>query len=155
DRGEGEECEARRGTHPLFSPRGPAPASGNSPEFSGVTARAMLRALMPTAPRASLLAVLAAASLLVRAAPAAAQDPPPPLPPSDAPLPPSDAPPPRPDRAPPPVAVAPPVAEPPPVVEPPPVPEPPPARDDARVLKGQALLTPVLLDSAFVSTHVG
>ena len=97
---------------------------------------------------------MAAASALVlmlaAPAPASAQDPPPLLPPSDAPpaLPPSDAPRPLPADGP-----APPAAEPP--VDAAPEPGARPSRDDARVLKGQTLLTPVLLGSAFVSTYAG
>lgn len=116
---------------------------------------------MRLSPRALALAALTAATgfILSIAAPAAAQDPPPPLPPSDAPLPPPDAPPapmPPAGRPEPPARDRPasPAVEPP---TPPPgdaEPGPRPPRDDARFLKGQTLLTPALLDSAFVATHV-
>jgi hypothetical protein len=88
-------------------------------------------------------ASLAVAALLV-AAPAAAQDPPPPLPPADVP----------PD--PPPTDPHPPAAPPatPAVVEPPPA-EAPARHDDTRSLKGHAFRPPLLLDTAFATTHVG
>ena len=118
----------------------------------------MLRAPMRSALRA-LLHAASAASILALAATAVAQDPPPPFPPADAP-PPSADPPPPPERlgpvAPAPQALPPPA--PPPPAEPPPAPlEPASAhpRDDARVLRGQTFLTPVLLDTAFVTTHAG
>ncbi|APR78031.1 Hypothetical protein A7982_03378 [Minicystis rosea] len=98
-------------------------------------------------------ASIVAVAVLVLAAPAAAQDPPPPLPPADLPPepPPSaDKPPPSIDK-PPPVVAEPPVA--PPAIEPPASPSPA-RRDDTRTLRGHAFRPPLLLDNAFVSTHV-
>lgn len=88
---------------------------------------------------------LCAASVAL-ASPALAQDPPPPSPPADAP---PDPPPPLPPEAPPP----------PPAAAQPPGADAPAAdaarRDDVRTLKGFTFRPPLLLDTAFVSTHAG
>jgi hypothetical protein len=115
--------------------------------------------------RARRVATLAAACIALATRAAAAQDPPPPMVPSEAP----DAPPPlpapdavpRPAEPPPPSAAPPPDSAPiePPAVEPPAPVEPPALREShragtAHTLKGHTFIPAVLIDSAFVETHL-
>jgi hypothetical protein len=109
---------------------------------------------------ASFIAALTAASLLVSTTPAAAQDPPPPTdPPLEPAPPPSEAPPdkPPPSNAPPP-STAPPstlpaAPEPAPPAELPALPGSQP--EGSRTMKGVVFQTPLLVDSAFVSSFAG